>query len=92
MKKETMYAHAEAWLQEKGNISKATFCQRNRISQTQLSYWVTRYNKEFNRASKAEQPEFIPIEVKEEPTKKSKDKAKVKVEIEFPTGVILKIF
>ena len=87
-----MYALAESWLQEKGNISKATFCQRNRISQTQLSYWVTRYNKEFNRATKEGQPEFIPIEIKEESTKKSEGKAKVKVEIEFPTGVILKIF
>ncbi len=87
-----MYSHAEAWLKEKGNISKAAFCQKNKISETKLSYWVTRYNKEFNQASEEEQPEFIPIKIKEEPTKKSEAKAKAKVEIEFPTGVILRIF
>ncbi len=52
MKKETMYAHAEAWLKEKGNISKEEFCKKNNVSRTQLSYWLTQYNKEFKSTSK----------------------------------------
>ncbi len=93
MKKETMYSHVEAWKKEKGKISKEEFCNRNKISKDSLGYWLTRYNKEFKYSSnKKEQSEFIPVKIKEETSKKENKKTKARVEIELPTGVILRIY
>ena len=60
-------SEVEAWIQEKGNISKEAFCKKNKLSQATLSYWLTQYNKEFKSASKREQALFVPVKIKEEP-------------------------
>lgn len=77
--KDEMYPVIEAW-QDSGLTGQA-FCAQNGIAKSVFYYWLTRY-----KADK-EPGGFVPIHIKRD----HKVAADTFIEIQYPTGVILRI-
>jgi len=92
MKKEKMYPIVEQWLACKGEVDKVDFCKENRVSYHSLGYWQTKYHKEHSEISNPQSPsDFLPVKISKE-SSPNPSVSSPKAEIEFPSGLKLKIY
>lgn len=92
MKKEKMYPIVEQWLACKGEVDKVDFCREHHVSYHSLGYWQTKYIKEHSDSPSQTLSDFLPVKVVNEPSVKPASESNPKAEIEFPSGLILKIY
>ncbi len=83
-KKAMMFALVEQW--RKSNLTRNAFAEQNSIGSTSFDYWC---RKQFNEVVKVKKPTFIEIE---HPRVLSVDKRNPQVEMEFASGLRLKIY
>ncbi len=83
-KKAMMFALVEQW--RKSNLSRSAFSEQHEIRSASFDYWC---RKQFNEVIKAQNPTFIEIG---QPQVLSTGKKSPQVELEFPSGLILKVY
>lgn len=83
-KKVMMFGLVEQW--RKSNLSRIEFAEQHEIRSTSFDYWC---RKQFNEVVKVQNPTFIEIK---QPQVLSVDKGNPQVEMEFASGLRLKIY
>jgi hypothetical protein len=83
-KKTKMFSMVELW--RKSTLTRNEFAMENGIKPTSFDYWC---RKQFNEVEKAAKPTFIEIGHR---SVLSVDKKEPQVEMEFPSGLRLKIY
>ncbi len=83
-KKVMMFGLVEQW--RKSNLSRIEFAEQHAIRSTSFDYWC---RKQFNEVVKVQNPTFIEIE---QPQVLSVVKGNPLVEMEFASGLRLKIY
>lgn len=94
MKKEQKYIMVEKWLSCRGSVNKVDFCKENNVSYHSLGYWQTKYTKEHEEIQSkiVSNHDFLPVKITNESRETKSFDSTPKAEIEFPSGLILKIY
>ena len=87
-----MYPIVEQWLTCKGEVDKVAFCKDHNVSYHSLGYWQTKYIKEHSTSKHQSTSDFLPVKVLAESPSNSDCQSNLRAEIEFPSGLILKIY
>lgn len=91
MKQEKMYSMVEEWFKVKSKIRKEEFCHQHNVTRDTLGYWVTHYNK----SKLGKQQNIIPVSIKSSMSTQSSLSTldnTPQVELQLPSGIILKIY